>query len=191
MIEFNELAFSDDMQSLTIDCSVNLEEQPHAYIKRVYLEYYKNRNTTNAPSDKAYLVFNGDSLVPPVTEVREHVDVDDLSMEKNGVKTFRKGLFYVLVHWCDGEEDAEEYYDVAAILDWQYVYDLGMHYISKFALGCGRRDCDVPEDFEQIVLVVHALELALEAKDLDMLDLLWGRAILFSSSPFVSPCNCR
>ena len=188
MITFNELSFSDDMQSLAIECSVDLTENPNAHIKRVYLEYFENRNAIGAPSSKSLLLFSDEDEPSPVTYVELEVNQTQLSKKDIGVDSFAGGLFYVLVHWED--EGEKEYYGIGAVLDWKYVYELGMHYISKFALRCFKDRCELPEDFEQLVIVTHALEFAIQAKDLDQLDLLWGRFILFAPG-IVSQCNCR
>lgn len=249
MVTFNELCFSEDVQSLSIDCSVEEGEG----IEKIYVEYYKNRNTSGAPSDKALLVW--EKPVPPepepepepeptsdpepeensedsetettletesetnesegageeendgeneegegvegesdteeekYTEVKVTVDASQLSVSKNGVDSFEGGAFYILVHWKDADDD--DHYDMGLLLDWSYVYKLGMDSIAKFVHGCSKVHCEVPEYFEQMVLVIHALQLAIETKDIDMIDTLWSRFISFSPMNSVSSCNCR
>lgn len=190
MVTFEQLAFSDDLQSLNIECSVDTTEDQSAHIKRIYLEYYKNRNATGAPSSKALLVWEEPVGGSPVSHVETTVYETQLSMTDNGVNTFQGGMFYVLVHWQDGNED--EHYDIGVVLDWDYVYQLGMQAIAGFTAGCTKGKCEIPEFFEQIVLVVHALQLAMEAQDMDQMDMLWSRFVQFAPlGSNVSPCNCH
>lgn len=181
MVTFNELSFSDDVQSLYIDCNVESGE----HIEKVYLEYYKNRNTTGAPSPKALLVWPG----PSAEEVSVEVDASQLSISDNGVDSFIGGVFYVLVHWKDSED--EDHYDIGLVLDWSHVYKIGMDSIAGFVNGCSKKNCDIPEYFEQTVIAIHALQLAIESKDMDMIDTLWSRFISFSPMSNVQSCNCR
>lgn len=185
MVTFETLLFSDDMQSLDISCSVSGQG---SYIKRIYLEYYKNRNATGAPSNKALLVWQ-ENPASHVSSVDTVVYQTQLTLTNNGVDSFVGGLFYVLVHWEDANED--EYYDIGAVLDWQKVYDLGMQSIAGFTNGCNKGKCELPEYFQQLVLVVHALQLAIDAKDMDQMDMLWSRFVQFSPMANVSSCNCR
>lgn len=184
MVTFDVLQFSDDMQSLNISCSVDGQG---SYIKRIYLEYYKNRNATGAPSSKALLVWQTGDL--HLNSVETTVEVTQLSLTENGVNTFVGGLFYVLVHWENS--DGDDFYDIGAVLDWQKLYELGMQSIAGFTFGCSKGKCELPEYFQQLVLVVHALQLAISAKDMDQMDMLWSRFVQFSPIGNVSPCNCR
>ena len=175
------------------------------------MEYYKNRGTSGAPSSKALLIWEntepepdphggssdpGGEVVPTddssdaaVTNVKVKVDASQLSISENGVDKFEGGVFYILVHWKD--IDYDDHYDMGLLLDWSYVYKLGMDSIARFVHGCSKVHCEVPEYFEQMVLVIHALQLAIETKDIDMIDTLWSRFISFSPMNSVSSCNCR
>ena len=66
-----------------------------------------------------------------------------------------------------------------------------MQSIAGFTSGCSKGKCELPEYFQQLVLVIHALQLAMAAKDMDQMDILWSRFIQFSPLPGVASCNCR
>ena len=206
MVTFNELCFSDDVQTLSLECSVEEGEQ----IEKIYLEYYKNRTTSGAPSSKKLLIWENPNPEPDphggssdsgydadieepdyvdVTNVKVKVDASQLSISNNGVDKFEGGAFYILVHWKDIDDD--DHYDMGLLLDWTHVYKIGMDSIAKFVYGCSKMYCEMPEQFEQIVIVIHALQLAIETKDIDMIDTLWSRFISFSPLNSVSSCNCR
>lgn len=200
MINFDALTFSDDLQELYIDCYVDDTQDPDEdwNITRIYLEYYKNRNATFAPSDKALKVFEGSSRHVQLTG-ENPVKASQLSVELNGVGQFEGGLFYVLVETTkitpaeDPEEEpyVEHKYDVGVVLDWWTVYTLGMQQVAKMTKRCNAVSCDIPDYFEQFVLVWHALELSLDAQDADQIDRLWSRFLSFDTGSVGAPCNCR
>jgi len=206
MISFNELRFSEDLLSLEIDCELENtgsgEENEGYYIAAAYLEYYKNRNATGAPSSKSLIVFNNtedDETVKSFSRTGDNaVNKSELSIRDNGVSKFSGELFYLIVS-CkktvddSAEDDAYRYEivnEIAAVLDWQKVYEIGMRYVASIT-NKKLDNCNIPDNLEQFVIVWHALELVLESKDIDMLDRLWSRFVSFSGGAVAgSPCNC-
>lgn len=196
MVKFNELQFSDDLKTLTIDCELEDtgtdEENEGFFISAVYLEYYKNRNVTGAPSDKKYTAYSYTSGTR-LTSIELEIESSDLDYDTMGVAKFDEGLFYVIVS-CkkyltdpEDEEEIEVVNEFGAVLDWNCVYNIGMKAIAAYE-NSRDRSCNVPADLEQFAITWHSLDLAIEAQDLDMLDMLWSR---FVGSPFASKdCNC-
>ena len=204
MVLFNELKFSDDLKTLIIDCGIENadaeEENEGFFISAIYLEHYSIRNVTGAPSDwaKEHPLYVDEGDYP--TSKSLEIPISFLVSEQAPVTTFEKGLFYVIVECTrfDNEEplgstdDPEDYMTVinefGAVLDWQYVHELGMKAVANYVFQYGKNSCDVPAELEQFTIVWHSLDLAIETKDLDMLDLLWRRFVGYSVVS--KPCNC-
>lgn len=192
MISFNTLEFTDDNQNLSIDISIeDTETYAGYYISKVYVEYYQNRNVTGAPSDFAAVAFENTDT--SVTSYSGKLSVEAMRTANPKVQSYSGGLFYVTVVCVDSaDEDSDVIGETGAVLDWQKVYQLGMQLVASMSKGFGKGSCDVPEHLEQFVLVWHALELALNAQDTDMIDRLWRRFIEFTPalSSDSSTCNC-
>lgn len=187
MIVFDQLSLSEDRTKLDIECHINLDVAPNSYLKSIYLEYYRNRNVSGAPSNKSMLVWKEKFGVPPETSADIEVNQTESDF---GTDTFIGGMFYVLVHWIDGDEN--EHYDIGVIVDWQWIYTIGMRVVSKFTVACHNGTCDVPDNLEQFILVIHSFQLAINAKDMDQMDKLWSRFIESVSGSYVSStCNCQ
>lgn len=196
MVKFNELRFSDDLKALTIDCGLEDtgagEGNEGYFISAVYLEYYKNRNVTGAPSEKTYTAYSYASGAR-LTSVSLEVGSGYLDYDTMGVAKFNDGLFYVIVS-CkkyltdpEDEEDIDVVNEFGAVLDWNCVYNIGMKAVAAYE-NSRDRSCNVPVDLELFAITWHSLDLAIEAQDLDMLDMLWSR---FVGSPVAhKDCNC-
>ena len=158
------------------------------FLKGVYLEYYKNRNVSGAPSEKAVKVYENQTT----TGYSYSGTVNESALPITGVDTFKKGLFYVIavVQSKTDEEDLQA--EMTAILDWNAVYSIGMICVNDMLAVCKAGKCDVPDALEQVALTWHALELAMAANDADMMDKLWGRFILSDTAmpSSGSTCNC-
>lgn len=184
MVEYNELKLSDDRSELSIDLGVDSSH----YLGDIWLEYYKNRRTTNEKSSKAFMLRDWDGETEERSFSRDVTD-SELSIDENGVDTFERGLFYVMVEVFDSDSDTPTT-EVAAVLDYDWLYAVGMNIIGKFAsMPCDCK-CDDHPEMKQFILVWHALGFALEAKDLDMVDKLWGRFVDISDNAAGSPCEC-
>lgn len=189
MIIFNQLALSEDRLTLNVDCEIDGSAYPNSYIKYIYLEYYRNRNrnVTGAPSDRALCIWSEGET--PSSSAEVEVNQSDLSSDF-GTTRFVGGMFYVLVHWIDADE--EEHYDIGVVIDWLWIYTVGMRAVSEFLHSGHGKTCDVPDHLEQFILVIHCFQLAVEAKNMDMMDKLWGRFIGFDSgSGITTTCNCQ
>jgi hypothetical protein len=64
-----------------------------------------------------------------------------------------------------------------------------MQAVARITSSCNADACNLPVQFEQFVIVWHALELAIRVKDLDQVDMLWSRFINFSGVSG-EKCNC-
>ena len=197
MIIFDTLQFSDDLTELYIDCKIDpaLDPDEDWNITKVYVEYYKNRNATFAPSPRALNVFEGSARRVNLTGDNA-VKASQLDVVINGVGKFEGGLFYILVETANVDDSGIETYttyryDAGAVLDWWAVYNIGMQQVAKLTKGGFGQSCDIPDYFEQFVLVWHALELSLDAQDADQMDRLWSRFISYDMGGTSSPCNCR
>jgi len=193
MVTFNDLRLSDNRRYMLINAEIDEEFASTHYISDVWVEYYKYRNADGAPNtDKAYLAYEYHEGAEKLTAVDLTVDSENFTLEANGVSTFVGGLFYVIVVCRALEDDTDMTADLGAVLDWQKVYEIGMRSVTEITASC-KKNCELPEFFEQFVIVYHALELALDAQDLDQIDKLWSRFISFSApnGALGSPCNCR
>jgi len=196
MITFNNLRFTNDLQSLLIDVQADSElpeDVSDVLITKIYLEYYKNRTATLTPSDKKVQVWPAGGS-GSLAHVDISVPVTILEDENIGTEEFRNGLFYVYVLF-DYTEGTTTYHDgkaIGAVLDWNAVYQKGMSSVAKLVKKCEANSCEPPVFFEQFVIAWHAFILSMNAKDFDMVDRLWGRLLSVSSGMVVSgsPCNC-
>lgn len=207
MVIFNELKFSDDVKDLSINVSIETASQSNYYIHAIYLEYYKNRNVSKAPSGKALVVYENPAIDPqtheptgdPDTTVKSWegtVNESALNMETNGVTQFKDGLFYVIVvcqnvDYTHHEDDLVA--DVDAVLDWNAVYARGMAIVNNALVGCNSGKCAISDNLEQAILCWHSIELSMAANDADALDRLWSRFVQFSPMTGTvgsSTCNC-
>ena len=178
---------------MLIDAQIDTEYASTHYISDVWVEYYKYRNADGAPNtDKAFRAYEYHEGAQKLTAVDLTVDSEDFTLEANGVSTFVGGLFYIIVVCKKLEDELDMTADLGAVLDWEKVYEIGMSSVAEITKSC-KKNCELPAFFEQFVIVYHGLELALDAKDLDQLDRLWGRFIAFSAptGALGSPCNCR
>ena len=217
VITFNDLRFSDDLKTLRIDVEVDEDKLPseisYISIKKIYLEYYKNRTATLTPSeDMSILVWqdesDGSTPVHRVPLVGDYYGVPESVLDTKliGTRTFKDGLFYVYVEfvYLEGsgsgsgsgngvsEDDIEMECAVGAVIDWHSIYQKGMAAVSKLAKSCNKDACELPVFLEQFIIVWHAFFLAVEARDFDMVDRLWGRFLNVSPGALSSgsPCNC-
>lgn len=207
MVIFNELKFSDDVKNLSINVSIETASQSNYYIHAIYLEYYKNRNVSKAPSGKAVVLFENPAIDPETHEPVGNPDTTKkswegtvnesvLSLNTNGVDKFKDGLFYVIVvcQNVDYEHHEDDLVaDVDAVLDWTAVYSRGMAIVNSALVGCGSGKCAISDNLEQAILCWHSIELSMAANDADALDRLWSRFVQFTpitGNVGVSPCNC-
>lgn len=194
MLTFDDLRFDDDVLNLHIECHLTDPEGEDAnlYIKGIYLDYYKNRLPDDAASDKKYTVYEYETGGSYLDDIVRVVNYDVLSVEENGVSEFKNGLFYVIV--VIGSTQDDDYADahIGVVLDWNAVYQKGMAAVAGIAKSCEADRCAPPAMYEQFVIVWHALLLAIEAKDFDMVDRLWGRFLNVTPGAPVtgSSCNC-
>lgn len=201
MVTFN-LNFSNDLENLYItDIEIDQSYQDDYYIHAVYLEYYKNRNVSGAPSEKALPVYQN-PLPPatvPTTSVKTissiTVSKSQLTEAQPGILQFKDGLFYVIVV-CQNVDPSKDYDlvgDMKAVLDWNAVYARGMAIVDTALVGCKSGKCAVSDDLEQAILCWHSIELSMAANDADALDRLWSRFVQFSpigGAVGSSTCNC-
>lgn len=199
MVRFDELRITPDKENLVIECHVeDYDVYSKMYIQTVYLEYYKNRGTVGVPSDKAILLFENDREDPTaVRSFRKRVNLDALP-GNFGTQTFSDGLFYVYVV-CDGNLPAsvstmycgfDVPLDVAVIPDWKALYDRIMPLVARFAMDCS--PCEVPANFEHLILLWNAFRFAVDTCDWLQVDRLWDKLMGTQSDGYVpSGCGCR
>jgi len=202
MITFTQLEIDpNDIDKLYYDVSIPTSSQTDYYITGVYLEYYKNRNVTNAPNPStALVILDNTGTIAPVdkTKYRAYGTVykSQLDYDTMGVATFEDGLFYLIVSWKNKDEELhpdDEAADVKSVLDWNAVYNRGMAFVDRALVGCKSGNCSINEDLEQAVMIWHAIEFAMAANDADELDMLWSRFITYSpltGAQTGSTCNC-
>ena len=194
MVSFPTLQFSDDLKTLNVEVSMDEDARSDYFLYAIYVEYYKNRNVSGAPSTKAYKLFDN-SENPDKTKYEYSGTMPDsvLNMATNGVDTFKDGLFYVIAICQNKTDETNLVADAKAVLDWTAVYNRGMTIVNSALAGCKSGSCSVNEDLEQFVLVYHSLDLSIDANDADQLDRLWSRFISFSpinGNSSSTNCNC-
>lgn len=192
MVNFNSLVISEDFKTISIDVSIsNAQEYAGFHISKIYVEYYKNRNTLGVPSEKAALAYSNTD--PSVREYSGTFSITTMREAEPKLVSFEGGLFYIIVVCESGTgTNVDVLRDVGSVLDWHKVYSLGMQAIMEFNSGCNRGTCFVPDYLEQFVLVWHSLEFAIAAQDVDQVDRLWSRFIAVGSAVGggSSTCNC-
>lgn len=198
MVKFDELRISDNGENLIIECHIeNYDVYSEMYINTIYLEYYKNRGTVGVPSEKALLVFENQNATPSdVRAVRVRVPLTDLPSDM-GVTSFEGGLFYVYVE-CEGDLPAEvaamhcsfdNTLEVGIVVDWKALYGQIMPRVAKLALDCNA--CDVPTDFEHLILLWNAFKFAVDSCDWVQVDRLWAELMdTETSGHSASGCGC-
>lgn len=203
MVIFNELVITADKNNLIIDCQVeNLNIYKDMYIKSVHLEYYKNSVTPGVPSEKAIQIYDG--TVKKDKAIRKCVSIDDLALYPEfGTGVFNRGLFYVIVI-CDGDlppvssEFAcgfDNTVDIGVVLDWHFVYEKGMQFISMMNSRC-IDDCLDKTGFSDFLMLWNMIKFSMEGCDYTQLAKSWEKFLrLFSKSKgsisVSSGCGCK
>ena len=202
MVKFDELRISEDGRFLTVECHVeNYDMYREMYIESIYLEYYKNRGATGM-SEKALLLFENHNDVPTdVRGVRKCISVNDLPSWFE-CPAFRGGLFYVYVT-CNGSPTGEHAiemdacgcsfshnHDTGIIVDWKALYEKIMPLVAQYASKCS--GCEVPADFETMILLWNAFRFAVDVCDYEQLEKIWDELMGIESSGRISSgCGCR
>ena len=209
MVIFNDLRISEDKDKLIIDCEVEgVDGYENIYIDGVYVAYYKKVSAFDDFPTGDYLATvyeKGDKDAQ--THVRVCLDSENITKKTFGTDTFNGGMFFVYVK-CNYEGTlnwdvmqnygcgADRFWDIGIILDWKSVYEQGMGYAAKLALGCGSV-CNEPTGFKQFILHWYALQLAISTCDYRQASKLWDRFIrMFDASsaafsPLSSGCGCK
>lgn len=202
MVIFNEIRLSDDKDKIIVDCSVeDLSVYSNVYIESIYIDYYKNNQKVTGYSDKAIQIYNNTegTLVKTVRTCLS-MTTDELKIETNfGINSFDDGMFYIFVY-CGGTPSAEvatmpcgydEDMDVAVVLDWQKLYEVGMSYIAQYSNDC---TCAQPAGLDNFILSWNALKLASGTCDYALMSKLYDKLVRFYSN--ISPdtvsggCSC-
>lgn len=202
MVRFNELRITEDRKCLIVDVEI---EQVGLYsgmhIEEIYLDYYKNVDSSGFPSNKSYKMYPQTETNNQLKGVR--VSMFDTALEDTelGVDTFKDGLFYVTVV-CDGDIGdvsklpcgTDDTVHTQAVIDWRGFYERGMQYISSM-FGCGADKCELPAGFEDFILLWNALKAAISTCDWPMVSKLWDRILRsgkISSAKSIggTPCGC-
>lgn len=188
MVIFNKLELVDDNRRLDID--IELDSEGDSYFGGVWLDYYANVTATDVRSPKALVVTSYDGT----QHFEGSVHQSQLTIQNPGVTTFDKGLFYLIVEVFTPREDPEEdpirTVELAAIPDYNWLYRAGMNVIVGYSTKHFINHCVLPDSLEQFVLFYHSLLFAIEAKDIDMINTLWGRGVGTGDNVPASPCNC-
>lgn len=198
MVRFDELRIADDYKSLIIEAHVeDYDFYDEMYIKTIYLEYYKNRGTPGVPSDKALLVYENTGDDTSVRSVRAVVNSAALTLEGMGVDTFVEGMFYVYVT-CDGNLpasvasmgcDYDNTLDLAVVVDWKFLYTLGMGFVARLADSCNM--CEDAADFEQYILFWNAMKFAVDTCDWTQLERFWPALVGTAGDFPATGCGCN
>lgn len=189
MIEFKKVEISED----GLDISIDIKQEEYAtqagyYIKKIYVEYFKNRNADGTPSALAGIAFSATDK--STTEYTGDFNISTMQEHDPMLTTFSGGMFYIIVECASAEDEEETIYDTGAVIDWNEFYRIGMMVVANYASKCCEVKCEIPDDLEQFVLVWHSLELAMETLDMGMMELLWSRYVAFGHSNTKSSCNC-
>lgn len=200
MVNFNEVRICEGHKQLIIDCSIeNSYLYANMHIEAIYLDYYKNVDSSGLPSSKAVKITP--EFEEPVKSQRIVITSDFLSETEWNINTFKGGLFYVIVE-CGGTPAPEalsvlpcgfdDSLAIAAAPDWETFYKNGMQYISSLFSKC-KDNCEVPAGFEQFVLLWEAFKLAIAVCDWSLASDLWSRIVAVRSG-IASPsagCGCK
>ena len=198
MITFNELRLNDERDSIIVDCQIeDVDIYDNAYIKAVYLEYYKNVDATSVgtPSSKAIQIFpatdgeNDDTSIRALRIIYNQNQIPDT--ENFGTAVFENGLFYIIVQ-CDYDgqiaDEDESMTDVGVVLDWFLIYQIGMSYAS--ALSKIDNFCYLPSEFETLVLMWYAIRLSIDVGDWNRIMELWPKFVRTAIGNLPGPGGC-
>jgi len=191
MVEFNELRLSDDRSELILDLDV-VDDVQTRYIDSIYVEYYRNRSAlVGVPSDKAEEIYKQTDPMPKLRTFTMDVIMDNFA-DDFGTKTWKGGLFYVYVIIKDSADEDYMVSEIGAVPDWQAVYEIGMQYVADITHVIEKCISPITMEYEQFTIAFHALEYALEAQDLDMMDRMWSRLFVSGTGNVSSnlPCGC-
>ena len=205
MVVFNELRISDDKKSLIVDCNIEgLKVYDNMYIQSVTVYHYKNASNCGLPldQDKVITMLDNDENTS-LQSFRGCVSKEQI--KSIGVDGFEVEMFLVKVK-CAGNMGIEvvlypcgtdNTVDIAVVPDWEFLYSTGMRYVARFAGKCGD-PCEIPDGFNNFVMLWFALKLAFETSDYAQMFALWDkiRALRFvdpNGSVFTatSGCGCK
>jgi len=186
MITFNDLHINEEKDRLYIDCMVDDEHVDlDVWISSIRLVYYDNMlpNGLIKDSNKVVTIYDDFDGTNQYIDYKGYVPVSDLE-PMGDVDTpevvFDKGLFYVIVT-CDGEDVPDGYQDIVVIPDWQFIYSIGMPYLSELAYGKDNK-CEPNSRFEEFVLIWYGLQLAFSTCEFAQVDMLWRKFLRISGN---------
>ena len=203
MIVFNELRLSEDKKNLIVSCGIeDLNIYDGLYIDTVYLEYYKNMQSSGSPSEKAILLYDHGETGMDEQALQICFD-ESLITENFGTTKFEGGVFYVIVR-CDGPASAlanlgtmacgfDNTVDIGVVVDWQMLYAVGMQHIAKLSTSCDF-DCADSTGFSSFSILWNAIKLAISTCDYNVLEKLWDKFIRISVKNGIrisSGCGCK
>ena len=186
MITFNDLHINEEKDRLYIDCMVDEEHVDlDVWISSIRLVYYDNMlpNGLIKDSNKVVTIYDDFDGTNQYIDYKGYVPVSDLEPMGDADKpevVFDKGLFYVIVT-CDGEDVPNDYQDIVVIPDWQFIYSIGMPYLSELAYGKDNK-CEPNSKFEEFVLIWYALQLAFSTCEFAQVDMLWRKFLRISGN---------
>lgn len=177
-----------------IDCCIdsNLSDED-IWISTIQLVNYDNLLTDGIiyDSSKVLTCYDDQEGKKKQTTVAIEVPAKSLSALSDTTEIlFDRGLFYVLVS-CGGEDADESEIAYAVVPDWQFIYSIGMPFVSKIAHSTGK-ECTIPKKFEEFVIVLNALKLAFEGNNFTSIATLWKKFLRFAGSGNKSDeCGCN
>ena len=182
MILFNELRLNDSKDKIIIDCSVRgIEAYSGINIEAIYVDYYKNSLVYGTPSELAVQLD-----VVPGKEFIGSVSVEQF--QQSGISTFDGGLFYVIVE-TSGTPSAsvasaacgyDENVSVGVVADWEKLYVGAMSIVNSLVSDCSA--CKDFSGFEQLVVMWHALNAAIDSCDSVRLHKLWDKFLRYTKT---------
>lgn len=203
MIVFNELRLSEDKKDLIVGCGIeDLSIYDGLYIDTVYLEYYKNMQSSGSPSEKAILLYDNEKSGINEQALRICFN-ESLIPEDFGTNKFEGGIFYIIIR-CDGPSSAlanlgtmscgfDNTVDIGVVIDWQMLYAVGMQYIAKLSTSCDS-DCPDSTGFSSFSILWNAIRLAAFTCDYNVLEKLWDKFMRISTKSGIriaSGCGCK
>ena len=179
MLTINELKYTDDKETIVIDCQVDEPTVFRPMVQVVYLEKYNNfsENTdyTSTYPPTAYGILN------TTPHFQRTITARDMQMTD-----FSGSLIYVIIVYTGPDNTLTQ--EVVPLVDWQLLYQYGLGLLASYYKKCNQ--CAVPDVLEEFIILWHAIELAIDTCDWTMLNKLWDKFTLSGNVSSI-PCGCN
>lgn len=172
MITFNELRFTDNKDSIVINCSAETGSISHIDIVN-RKDFSENTDYSGSQPEYSYRIPVGSSTYNstiPVAYLQPTVVSSDLNGE----------LLYVIVSKSGSSE-------IGVVLDWQLLYSYVLGLLAAYYKKCNQ--CVIPDALEDAILLWNAIKVCIATCDWTLLSKLWDKFTMSGISSL--PCGCN